>query len=211
MVYCTVYGEEISRTAKPIAKTKHAYVDTVVAPTTEAQGYTEHKCSLCGDTYRETYTEKLATSGSTVIVTPKFIRGEEKTYTDIRLTAGGKTLAADSTGKVTLTGLANGTYEATVTKPKYAQRKVSIKVDGTNSAVVIYRYGDVTGDGEIDTEDIARMQQKISEWRVSYVYPETADLDGDGERDTRDLARLQQYISGWNVTLGKNPYPVPAG
>ena len=55
------------------------------------------------------------------------------------------------------------------------------------------------------------MQQKISEWRVSYVYPETADLDGDGERDNRDLARLQQYISGWNVTLGKNPYPVPAG
>ena len=88
---------------------------------------------------------------------------------------------------------------------------MSIKVDGTNSAVVICRYGDVTGDGEIDTEDIARMQQKISEWRVSYVYPETADLDGDGERDTRDLARLQQYISGWNVTLGKNPYPVPAG
>ena len=39
----------------------HSYTDTVISPTTEAEGYTEHVCSRCGDTYRDSYVEKLQT------------------------------------------------------------------------------------------------------------------------------------------------------
>ena len=38
----------------------HKYVDTVVKPTYTAQGYTLHKCSVCGNSYKDTYTAKLA-------------------------------------------------------------------------------------------------------------------------------------------------------
>ena len=37
----------------------HKYVDTVVKPTYTAQGYTLHKCSVCGTSYKDTYTAKL--------------------------------------------------------------------------------------------------------------------------------------------------------
>ena len=42
-----------------IAKTAHKYVNTVVKPTYTAQGYTLHKCSVCGTSYKDTYTAKL--------------------------------------------------------------------------------------------------------------------------------------------------------
>ena len=42
-----------------IAKTAHKYVNTVVKPTYTAQGYTLHKCSVCGASYKDKYTAKL--------------------------------------------------------------------------------------------------------------------------------------------------------
>ena len=42
-----------------IAKVAHKYVNTVVKPTYTAQGYTLHKCSVCGASYKDTYTAKL--------------------------------------------------------------------------------------------------------------------------------------------------------
>ena len=42
-----------------IAKMAHKYVNTVVKPTYTAQGYTLHKCSVCGTSYKDTYTAKL--------------------------------------------------------------------------------------------------------------------------------------------------------
>ena len=44
-----------------VAALGHSYTDTVISPTTEAEGYTEHVCSRCGDTYRDSYVEKLQT------------------------------------------------------------------------------------------------------------------------------------------------------
>ncbi|MCD8285813.1 MAG: hypothetical protein LUD50_01110 [Clostridia bacterium] len=35
----------------------HVYEDTTVAPTCTTQGYTEHTCTLCGDTYQDNYTD----------------------------------------------------------------------------------------------------------------------------------------------------------
>lgn len=42
-----------------IEKTGHKYVDTVVAPTNTEKGYTLHKCSVCGDSYKDNYTDCL--------------------------------------------------------------------------------------------------------------------------------------------------------
>ena len=53
---CSVCGKVETAT---IAKTAHKYVNTVVKPTYTAQGYTLHKCSVCGTSYKDTYTAKL--------------------------------------------------------------------------------------------------------------------------------------------------------
>ena len=45
-----------------IEATGHKYVDTIVKPTYTANGYTFHKCSNCGDSYKDTYVIKLTLS-----------------------------------------------------------------------------------------------------------------------------------------------------
>ena len=55
---CTVCGKTET---KSIAKTTtHSYTSKVIAPTTTAQGYTLHTCSICGNSYKDNYTDKLA-------------------------------------------------------------------------------------------------------------------------------------------------------
>ena len=53
---CSDCGDSVTET---IEKTDHNYVDTVVKPTYTAKGYTLHKCSVCGTSYKDTYTAKL--------------------------------------------------------------------------------------------------------------------------------------------------------
>ena len=53
---CSECNETMSEV---IPATGHSYYDTVVPPTYEAEGYTEHICSVCGDSYRDNYVPKL--------------------------------------------------------------------------------------------------------------------------------------------------------
>ena len=55
--HCTVCGAKTDITAIPV--TEHKYVSTVVKPTYTAQGYTLNKCSRCGNSYKDNYTDKL--------------------------------------------------------------------------------------------------------------------------------------------------------
>lgn len=44
----------------------HSYKETVTAATCTAQGYTTHKCGTCGDSYKDSYTDKVDHSYSVV-------------------------------------------------------------------------------------------------------------------------------------------------
>ena len=59
VVRCTKDNEIISTEHHVIPATGHKFVDTVVAPTCTAQGYTLHKCSVCGEETKDTYTDAL--------------------------------------------------------------------------------------------------------------------------------------------------------
>lgn len=59
VVRCTEDNEIISTKHHVIPATGHKFVDTVVAPTCTAQGYTLHKCSVCGEETKDTYTDAL--------------------------------------------------------------------------------------------------------------------------------------------------------
>ena len=41
-----------------ISKTGHHYQETVIQPTYSEQGYTLHKCTGCGDSYKDKYVAK---------------------------------------------------------------------------------------------------------------------------------------------------------
>ncbi|MGN0611848.1 MAG: fibronectin type III domain-containing protein, partial [Ruminiclostridium sp.] len=49
----------------------HSYTENVVDPTYSEQGYTQHTCSVCGDSYKDNYTDKLILSAvSGLKITP---------------------------------------------------------------------------------------------------------------------------------------------
>ena len=56
--HCSVCNAVIKAQETVPAK-GHKYVDTVVKPTYTTKGYTLHKCSVCGTSYKDTYTAKL--------------------------------------------------------------------------------------------------------------------------------------------------------
>ena len=62
---CTATGTQTRKCScgayetKTISALGHNYVTSVVKPTYTAKGYTLHKCSRCGNSYKDTYTAKL--------------------------------------------------------------------------------------------------------------------------------------------------------
>ena len=87
---CTATGEKHRVCSKcnhietgTIEKKPHNYITSVVAPTYTAQGYTLHKCSKCGTSYKSNYT--LASVNSFDV--------DDKTDTSVSLTWGKNTSA----------------------------------------------------------------------------------------------------------------------
>ena len=56
--HCSVCNVVI-KAQETVPATGHKYVGTVVKPTYTAKGYTLHKCSVCGESYKDIYTAKL--------------------------------------------------------------------------------------------------------------------------------------------------------
>lgn len=64
-------------------------------------------------------------------------------------------------------------------------------------------YGDVNGDGKINSQDLRRTQRHILGVAKLSGYPLTAsDTNGDGKVNSQDLRRSQRYILGILNTLG---------
>ena len=57
-IHCSVC-DAIIKAQEVVPAKGHKYVDTVVKPTYTTKGYTLHKCSVCGTSYKDTYTAKL--------------------------------------------------------------------------------------------------------------------------------------------------------
>ena len=66
---CTVCDELTANhiQVETISALGHSYEETVVAPTYEAGGYTLHKCTVCGDEYKDSETEALPDKVASVL------------------------------------------------------------------------------------------------------------------------------------------------
>ena len=112
---CTVCGKVETVT---IAKTAHKYVNTVVKPTYTAQGYTLHKCSVCGYSYKDNYTPalkpteltgvKVKTQGSTSLTLAWDKNASAKGYIIEQYKGGKWTQIAKTSSNATVTYTVNG-------------------------------------------------------------------------------------------------------
>ncbi|MGM9669282.1 MAG: glycosyl hydrolase 53 family protein [Faecousia sp.] len=68
-LYCLDCGELLEK-GSVISALGHGYTDTVVAPTCEQDGYTEHTCSRCGYNYRDQFSDALGHDYASVVTDP---------------------------------------------------------------------------------------------------------------------------------------------
>lgn len=93
---------------------------------------------------------------------------------------------------------------------------VELTVHNGSVRIVTYTPGDVTGDGRINTLDLIKLSQYISDGRKTdpngfnvTINESAADVNDDGRMNTLDLIWISQYISdgcktdpdGYNITL----------
>ena len=69
-----------------IAKAAHTYTATVTTPTCTEKGYTTHTCTVCGDSYKDTYTDALGHNWDNGVITTQPTEAKEgvKTFTCTR-------------------------------------------------------------------------------------------------------------------------------
>ena len=144
--------------------TTHKYITKVIAPTTTAQGYTLHTCSVCGNSYKDRYKEKLT---RTSIAIAMVLDIKNKTYTGKSLTQapvvkiGQKVLKKGtdytvsyknnkSVGKATVTIKGKGNYTGTISrtfkiKPKKTTLKTAASPKTKQLKVTYSKVSGVTG------------------------------------------------------------------
>jgi len=69
----TIKDETTEENPKPTVSTcQHNYVDTVTPPTYKDKGYTTHTCTLCKDSYIDTYVDSIVITGPVETITLQY-------------------------------------------------------------------------------------------------------------------------------------------
>ena len=155
----------------------HAYTDVVTAPTCTEDGYTTYTCS-CGDSYVADY---VAALGHNEVADPEIAA----TCTEDGLTAGSHCAAC---GEV---------LEAQEVIPATGHHYVDGKCHCGEEEVATVLFGDVNGDGRVDTTDAKLiMQYDLGLIGDAELILEVADVNGDGRVDTTDAKLIMQLDLG---------------
>lgn len=107
----------------------HSYVSEVIAPSYESGGYTLHTCSVCGESFKDTFTNKLDGRVEAVELGEKLVikygeigqltadvtMGGNVTYTVAYASAAENVATVDENGNVTGKGMGNTVITCTVT------------------------------------------------------------------------------------------------
>ena len=206
----------------------HNYNSVVTPPTVTSEGYTTHTCTNCGDSYTDSYVDKLPVENApTITVSTSTGRaGETVTVTvDMKNNPGFGGMAYDVKYDNTVLELVS--YELGLGGTICTPSGVDTYADKMN-----FQYAglsNITGDGTLvtftfkvkaDAEDGTAAISIVPEDGTFFKYDGMnevdisvlcvdggveivnyvkGDINGDGRVNNRDAARLMQYLAGWSV------------
>ena len=218
-IYCTRCGEVMGNVEIPMIP--HNYVATIIPPTENSQGYTLHACSVCGDNYKDHYTDyvgedvpqiiienKTATAGETVTVNlfvknnPGFNAASFKIdydTTSLHLIgaelseefSSGTTVSYDNLPYLTFFRGGNISSDTNMLTLTFAVLDTASAGDAYIS--LLYEEGNISN---IDEESI---NFKVVDGKIMVTDYLPGDINGDGSVNTKDLTRLLRYINHEDV------------
>ena len=114
---------------------------------------------------------------------------------------------ADADGKITFTEFA--LKGAAPSEDSFIPSSVYIGGGNLTSAewvgilekLLAFIFGDITGDGKVNKQDLLRLAKYFAGWDVE-ITDGASDVTGDGKVNKQDLLRLAKYFAGWDVALG---------
>lgn len=221
---CFGCGKEETQT---IAATGHKYTTTVVAPTTSSMGYTLHKCSVCGYSYKDNYTDQLKPTNPNVpqIVVdskPASVGGQVIVNVVMKNNPGINGWAVNvsyDSSVLELVKCDNGVYSDITTSNVITKNPYHVQW---------YNLGDVKTNGNLftltfnvkqtakegvypikltyDEDEICNQKEEKIHFDVVDGFVKVSkhmpgDINNDGKVNLRDVIRLNQYVAGWNVTV----------
>ncbi len=199
--HCSVCGEILIAQETVPAK-GHDYEGVVTPPTYTEQGYTTYTCTVCGDMYIDDFVDKL--NGFAVGGTVTSF-GNENDVVTITLTLKGETVPVYTTMvtgnsvEYTFSELVSGEYIMTVSKVNHVTREYDVTVSESNvdADVKIHLYGDITGDGRLNTIDVAKANAHAKGLTMLLGYDfACADVNNDGRVNTIDVAKMNAHAKG---------------
>ncbi len=202
--YCLNCGECVS-VGNVIPATGHDYANTVTAPTCGEQGYTEHNCIKCDDSYIGEY---VPATGEHVF-TNYVPDGNASCGHD-----GTKTAVCDVCGSVTHTVTDIGSAPEHVLGEYKVTRVASENGTGEKSAVCqnchetvtvqysVGLYGDADGDGYVNAEDVMLLGRylagaEVDGMNVDAVNVHNVKIGSSKKPNQIDLTRLIRFVAGW--------------
>lgn len=176
----------------------HDYQEQIVAPTHTSRGYTLHTCSICGQSYKDNYTDQLITSDISecninLEYTTTIYNGKAKTPSvSVRYHGAGLTLGSDYTvtysnntevglAEVKVRGIGGYTGMQTLTFQIF---------EGIN-------LGDVNNDGYVSSDDaLLTLRYTVNLTDLDDGQKTAADVNSDGLITTEDSLAILRYAVG---------------
>ena len=122
-----------------------------------------------------------------------YLRGEPLELAGMTVTANYSDGSAETVSAYAVTGYDPDTLGAQTVTVTYEGFTETFLVTVERAVL----YGDVNGDGEVNTRDRVLLTRYLAQWEDCTVDPEAADVNRDGEVNARDRVILSRYLADW--------------
>ena len=220
---CTICGKTLE--TETIDTIPHTFIDTITDPTQTTQGYTTHKCSECGYSYVDSYTDYIPENPIVVFVESKEVHpGKEFTVSvNIQNNSGFSYLELTPIcpDEFTLVSAVNGELISDFTKGKQYiwLSDEDVVSDGGLMTFTFKTSKDIEpGKYEVgfsirscinyDEDDVNAIVETGIIEVLSFTY---GDVNGDNLINGQDVVRLKKYLANYDYDTGTSTIEIFAG
>ncbi len=178
-----------------VRKKDHIYQSTVIAPTLSSQGYTEHVCRSCGDTYTDTFVPDLSSGeGTPSEVSYDFSIDAFKNLDYTFQTISGDTVSSNALSSKDVTLLVFGTTTCASAWLTIKSIAESSWIHDMNVSVI---YVDINGADADAIRECIDYYSRIGEDAESYYSGcEKIAFCHDADGKNEDAQKMYQMLSG---------------